>query len=172
MPCSDLNIQPALFLIDSDRTKPDQQPTRIQQLRLAGFMRRIRQPWLQQPTKPESTTKTFNNQGFSNQQSRIQQPKKIQQPKQPDSATMASATKKAGFNNQGFNNQQSIQQPKPRIQQPQSSTTKGSTTKRVVGWGGWGVDSITVSILLVMETMVLESVPTMVVESGVLVVES
>ena len=83
---------------------------------------------LQQPTKPDSTTKKA---GFNNQNSRIQQPW-LQQPKKPVSTTKR-------FNNQGFNNQQSriqqpkprIQQPKPRIQQPQSSTTKGSTTKRV-----------------------------------------
>ena len=73
--------------------------------------------------------------GFNNQNSRIQQPW-LQQPKKPVSTTKR-------FDNQGFNNQQSrIQQPKPRIQQPQSSTTKGSTTKRVEfkiqGWGGAG----------------------------------
>ena len=92
----------------------------------------IQQPRLQQPTKPDSTTKKA---GFNNQNSRIQQPW-LQQPKKPVSTTKR-------FNNQGFNNQQSrIQQPKPRIQQPQSSTTKGSTTKRVEfknqGWGGAG----------------------------------
>ena len=89
--------------------------------------------------------------GFNNQT--IQQPR-LQQPAKPDSTTKTPDSTTTIFNNQGFNNQKS------RIQKPR------------VGWGGWGVDSITVSILLVIETMVLESVPTMVVESGALVVES
>ena len=49
----------------------------------AGFNNQtIQQPRLQQPAKPDSTTKTpdstttiFNNQGFNNQKSRIQQPR-------------------------------------------------------------------------------------------------
>ena len=62
----------------------------------AGFNNQtIQQPRLQQPAKPDSTTKTpdstttiFNNQGFNNQKSRIQQPRVNNQ--------------NAGFKNQGW----------------------------------------------------------------------